>query len=81
MHLGFLGGGTKDFLLGKQDISVLMKKMMLHLIMNKPFLFLIRLKMMCTTLLYVLKLKYLVLLLESCLALHTLTIHPVRPST
>ena len=75
MPLGLLGGGKKDFLLGKQDISVLIKKMMLHLIINKPFL--IRLRMMCPTLLYVIKLKYLVLLLESCLALYTCTIHPV----
>ena len=37
MPLGLLGGGTKDFLLRKQDISVLMKKMMLHLLMNQPF--------------------------------------------
>ena len=37
MPLGLLGGGTKDFLLGKQDISMLMKKMMLHLLMNQPF--------------------------------------------
>ena len=79
MHLGLMGGGTKHFLQGKKDVSVVMKKMMLHLIMNKPFL--IRLRMMCPTLLYVLKLKYLVLLLESCLALYTCTIHPVRPST
>ena len=79
MPLGLLGGGTKYFLLSKQDISVLMKEMMLHLIINNPFL--IRLRMMCPTLLYILKLKYLVQLLESCLALHTCTIHPVRPST
>ena len=79
MTLGLLDGGTKDFLLGKQDISVLMKTMMLHLIINKPFL--IRSRMMCPTLLYILKLKYVVLNLESCLALHTCTIHPVRPST
>ena len=38
MPLGLLGGGTKHFLLRKQDISVLIKKMMLHLIMNNPFL-------------------------------------------
>ena len=79
MTLGLLDGGTKYFLLGKEDVSVMMKTMMLHLIMNQ--LFLIRSRMMCPTLLYILKLKYLVLLLESCLALHTCTIHPVRPST
>ena len=79
MPFGLLGGGTKYFLLGKQDISVLMKKMMLLLIVNKPFL--ITLRMMCPTLLYVLKVKYLVLLLESCQALYTCAIHPVCPST